>query len=323
LRFVEGRSISTELMDDQEHPFTSSSVRWVVRLPVATTNITDGGDDDHSGNDDQPRSEKRRRVDPHLGKTSSSAPIDVNSDSDNDDSDETRGGAGGRLVFSYDRKLSVRYSSSPNAWHERLAVRAVMPDHHQQLEGLGAGEEHELYVSQCIDDADPREVMSSTLLADIGRLLGLRPTAATTSTSSSSSLASHVLQEEKEEEEEEARFGEEVANLLVMVAKVAMWDAHVTLPPPCAVNQELADHLDCIAEAEMDHHVADSDDQPPPPLPLQLPAAAAAAAAAAPVSSSAAAADIAALAAAPASVTASVQFVEAYLREPWPVSSPV
>jgi hypothetical protein len=311
LRFVEGRSISTELMDDQEHPFTSSSVRWVVRLPVATTNTTDrgGGGGGHNDNDDQPRSEKKRRVDPHQG-TSSSSPIDVNSDDDNDDSDETRGGAGGRLVFSYDRKLSVR-NGSPNAWHERLAVRAVMPDHHQQLKGLGAGEEHELCVSQRIDNAGLRGHQSHAKLADIGRLLGLRPTAATTA--SSSSLASHTL------EKEEARFDEEVANLLVMVAKVAMWDAHVTLPPPCAVNQELADHLNCIAEAEMDPHGADSADQLPPPLPLQPPPAAAAA----PVSSAATAADLAAMAAAPApsaQVTASVQFVEDYLREPWPVS---
>jgi hypothetical protein len=94
-----------------------------------------------------------------------------------------------------------------------------------------------------------------------------------------------------------------------MVAKVAMWDAHVTLPPPCAVNQELADHLNCIVEADHHHQVAD---QLPPPLSLQPP-----------VSSAAAAADIASMAAAPpssAQVTASVQFVDDYLREPWPVS---
>jgi hypothetical protein len=308
LRFVEGHSVSVELIDNQQHPFTSSSVRWAVRLrPGATANTTDGhGDDrgDHNDNDDdQPRSGKRRRVGPQLGEIPSSAPIDVNSDSDDSD-DETRGGAGGKLVFTYDRKISVRYRSSPNAWHERLAVRAVVPDRHQQLEGLDAGEEHELYVSQSIDDTDPREVMANATLVDIGRLLGLRPTA---TTSTASSLSS-------QEEEEEARFGEEVANLLVMVAKVAMWDAHVTLPPPCAINQELADHLDCIVEADH-HHVtaANCADQSPPPLPSP----------AAPVPSPAAAADIAAVAAGPppsvALVTASVQFVEAYLREPWPV----
>ncbi len=287
LRFVEGRSISVELMDDRRHPFTSSSVRWAVRLPGATTNTTGG---DHNGDDDQPHSEMRR-VGPHLGEISSSAPIDVNSDSDDSD-DETRGGAGGKLVFTYDRKLSVRYSSSPNAWHERLAVQAVVPDRHQQLEGLDVGEEHELYVSRCIDDADPREVMANATLADIGRLLGLRPTAATTTTTTTTApLASRRLQK-AQEEAKEARFGEEVANLLVMVAKVAMWGAHVTLPPPCAINQELADHLDRIAAAEMDHHGAASDDQPPT--------------AAAPEPSP--------------QVRASVQFVEAYLRKPWPES---
>jgi len=304
LRFVEGRSVSVELMDNQQHPFTSSSVRWAVRLrPGATANTTDGhGDDrgDHNdNNDDQPRSGKRRRVGPQLGEIPSSAPIDVNSDSD----DETGGGAGGRLVFTYDRKLSVRFESSPNAWHERLAVRAVVPDRHQQkLEGLGSGEE--LYVSRCIDDADPREVMANATLADIGRLLGLRPTMATTATTTASPLSS---------QDEEERFGEEVANLLVLVAKVAMWDAHLTLPYACAINQELADHLDCIAEA--DHHhltAANCADQSPPPLPSP-----------APVPSPAAAADIAAM-----NLWASIiggardglgPVVEAYLREPWPV----
>jgi hypothetical protein len=296
LRFVEGRSISTELMTDQQHPFTSSSVRWAVRLPVAATNTTDGGGGDgHNGNDDdQPRSEKRRRVGPHLSKTSSLAQVDVNSNSDDND-DEARGGAGGRLVFSYDHKLSVR-NGTPNAWHERLAVRAVVPDHHQpKLEGLDAGEEHELYVSQRIGAVDRRDDMFYDTLADIGRLLGLRPTAATT--------AASPLSPEGEEDEEE-RFSEEVANLLVMVAKVAMWNAHLTLPSPCAINQELADHLDRIAEA--DHHHLE---MTPPPLPA--------------VHSPAAAAGIAGVAAAPPSsaalVTASVQFVEAYLREPWPV----
>jgi hypothetical protein len=97
-----------------------------------------------------------------------------------------------------------------------------------------------------------------------------------------------------------------------MVAKVAMWGAHLTLPSPCGINQELADHLDCI---KADHHhltATDSADQPPPPLP----------AAGGTVPSPAAAADIAEDTAAPPSsaalVTASVQFVEAYLREPWP-----
>jgi hypothetical protein len=285
LRFVEGRSISTELMDDQRHPFTSSSVRWAVRLPVAATDTTDIGGSNHNGND-QPRSGKRRRVDPHEG-TSSSSPIDGNSD--NDINDETKGGAGGKLVFSYDRKLSVRNGAKvPNAWHERLAVRAVIPDH-QQLEGFDAGEEYELNMSQ-YTDAGLREHESKAKLADIGHLLGLRPTASTTSGTAPSS---HVQkEEEKMVTEEVARFGEKVANLLVMVAKVAMWDAHLTLPPPCAFNQELADHLDCIAAAEMDQHGAASDDQPPT--------------AAAPEPSP--------------QVRASVQFVEDYLREPWPGS---
>jgi hypothetical protein len=39
-----------------------------------------------------------------------------------------------------------------------------------------------------------------------------------------------------------------VVNLLVMVAKVAMWDAHVALPPAHNFNPEVAYHVNCIAE---------------------------------------------------------------------------
>jgi hypothetical protein len=122
-------------------------------------------------------------------------PIEANSDNDNND--EMRGSARGRLMFSYDCKLSLRMlnDSSPNTWHEQLAVWAVIPDQQQQLEGLGAGEEHKLYVAQYIDDVGLRGHESQATLTAIGRVLGLCPTVATT-TALSSSLSLQVLQEE-------------------------------------------------------------------------------------------------------------------------------